>query len=109
MQRQFQYPKPFPLETADPLQGLELAYTAHGAINKDHNNVIWICHALTANSDPMQWWPDLVGNGKLFDPGEHFIICVNILGSCYGSTGPLSVNQITGHPYYHTFPFITVR
>ena len=109
MQHQFIYDKTFLPESGGKLQTLTLGYTAYGTLNKDKTNAIWICHALTANADPMQWWPSLVGENKLYDPAKYFIICVNIPGSCYGSTGPLSINPETGEPYYHKFPFITIR
>ena len=86
-----------------------MAYTTHGHLNKSRDNVIWIFHALTANSDAVEWWPGLVGDGKLFDPAKDFIICVNMPGSCYGSIGPLDEDPKTGKPYYHHFPFFTTR
>jgi len=91
------------------LQGFHLAYTTHGELNKAKNNVVWIFHALTANSDAVEWWPGLVGEGKLFDPEKYFIICVNMPGSCYGSIGPLDKAQLTGTTFYHDFPFFTTR
>ncbi len=91
------------------LPGLQIAYTTAGTLNPEKDNVIWICHALTANADPTEWWPGLVGTGKLFDPAVHFIVCANMLGSHYGSTGPLSENPATGEPYYHQFPEVTIR
>lgn len=109
MEHQFKYDRPFVLESGERLQNLVLAYTTYGTLNERRDNVVWICHALTANSDPVQWWPSLVGEGKLYDPAKHFIVCANIIGSCYGSTGPLSVDPATGTPYYHNFPFITIR
>lgn len=99
----------FELESGEFLSGIEIAYTTHGQLNADKSNVIWICHAFTANSDPAEWWPEMVGEGCAFDPDKHFIICANILGSCYGSTGPLSINPDTGKAWYRDFPFITVR
>ena len=71
--------------------------------------MVWIFHALTANSNPVDWWPGLVGSGHLIDPDKYFIVCVNMPGSCYGSFGPLSLNPVTGKPYYHDFPFFTPR
>ena len=71
--------------------------------------VVWICHALTANSDPEDWWPEMVGPGRLFDTGRYFVVCVNMLASPYGSSGPASVNHLTGKPYYFEFPVVTVR
>lgn len=71
--------------------------------------VIWICHALTANSDPEDWWPEMVGPGLFFDPKRDFIVCVNMLASPYGSSCPASVNPVTCRPYYFDFPAVTVR
>lgn len=103
----FYYNQPFQLESGATVPGFHLAYTTLG--NFDPSRVIWIFHALTANSDPSEWWPGLVGEGKVFDPTNCFIICVNMPGSCYGSTGPLSENPETGGPWYHGFPFFTPR
>ena len=75
----------------------------------DDRKVIWICHALTANSDAEDWWPELVGPGKLFDTEKYFVVCANMLGSAYGSSGPATLNPATGLPYYFDFPAITVR
>ncbi len=105
----FNYNHPFHLESGVTLPGYHLAYTTHGKLNETKNNVVWIFHALTANSDPAEWWDGLVGNGKLFDPSKYFIVCVNMPGSCYGSFGPLDTNPETNKPYYHQFPFFTIR
>lgn len=108
-EKMFNYSPDFTLESGEILPGIELAYHTYGRLNADKSNVIWICHALTANSDAADWWSGLVGAGKLFDPAHHFIVCANMLGSCYGSTGPLSINPQTGSPYYGDFPFLTNR
>ena len=100
---------PFTLESGHILPGYHLAYTTRGSLNATKDNVVWVFHALTANSDPAEWWPGLVGEGKFFDPGKYFIICVNMPGSCYGSFGPLDINPETGETYYHNFPFFTPR
>jgi homoserine O-acetyltransferase len=105
----FSYQQPFTLESGIRLPGYQLAYHAFGKMNADQSNVVWIFHALTANSDPAEWWPGLVGTGNLFDPEQYFLVCVNMPGSCYGSTGPLEQNPQTGQPYYHDFPFFTTR
>ncbi len=68
-----------------------------------------MCHALTANSDPVDWWPGLVGEGFTIDPADYFIVCANMLGSCYGTTGPTSNNPATGKPYGLDFPLVTTR
>lgn len=105
----FKYPYPFVVESGQTLPEIQITYHTYGNLNPEKNNVIWVCHALTANSDVLDWWKGLFGEQNLFNPEEHFIICANVLGSCYGSTGPLSVNPITGKPYYQDFPPITIR
>ncbi len=100
---------PFHLENGAVLPELEVAYTILGEPNADQSNVVWICHALTSNSDPMTWWEGMVGPGKFYDPEKHCIICANILGSCYGTTGPLHPEPATGEPWYERFPEVTVR
>ncbi len=99
----------FILESGEVLPKYHLAYTTLGTLNASKDNVVWVFHALTANSDPSEWWSMLIGKNKLFDPSNDFIICVNMPGSCYGSTGPLSINPENGKPYYHNFPFFTTR
>lgn len=106
-QHTYQYKGVLTLESGYRVEGLQLAYTTIGEISSSRDNVIWIFHAMTANSDPSEWWPGMVGEGKFFDPKNHFIICVNMPGSCYGSTGPLDHDPQTGRPYYHSFPFFT--
>jgi len=101
--------KPFTLESGRVLPDIHLAYTTHGELNETKDNVVWVFHALTANSDAAEWWHGLVGEGKLFDPSNYFIIGVNMPGSCYGSIGPLDIDPETNSPYYHDFPFFTVR
>ena len=101
--------QPFPLESGDVLPGLEIAYHTYGTLNRHADNVVWVCHALTANSDVADWWQGLIGPGRVIDPERHFIVCANIIGSCYGSSGPLSANPATGQPYYRSFPQVTIR
>ena len=97
------------MESGSILPGFHLAYTTHGKLNATKDNVVWVFHALTANSDATEWWHGLVGEGKIFDPAHHFIVCVNMPGSCYGSIGPLDINAATDKSYYHDFPFFTVK
>lgn len=101
--------KGFTLESGVKLASYHLYYNTYGKLNEARDNAVWIFHALTANSKPHEWWDGLVGEGKLFDPVKYFIVCVNTPGSCYGSTGPLDVNEATGEPFYHDFPFFTTR
>jgi homoserine O-acetyltransferase len=105
----FHYRPTFELESGETLPGFQLKYTTLGRLNAERNNVIWICHALTGNSDFTDWWGGLFTADGPFDPSRNFIICANILGGCYGSTGPLSINPQTGKTYYHDFPSLTVR
>lgn len=105
----FQLEDEFVLETGTSLPGIQIAYHQYGTLNAQRDNVIWVCHALTANSEVADWWPGMIGEGLLFDPQKDYIICANMIGSCYGSTYALSVNPRTGSPYFHDFPRITVR
>ncbi|MDB5115074.1 MAG: metX [Mucilaginibacter sp.] len=105
----YQYQQTFELELGQELPGLEIGYHTFGRLNKERNNVVWVCHALTANSDVLDWWKGLFGENNYFNPEDHFIVCANILGSAYGTTNPLSINPVTGQPYFLSFPKITVR
>src|SRR5699024_7007506 len=103
------YQKPFELESGEVMPEIVIGYHTFGTLNEAKDNVIWICYALTANSNVTDWWNGLAGEGKVWDPEKHFIVCANILGSCYGSSGPLTTNPTTGKPYYHQFPRMTIR
>ena len=95
----FEYKQPFELECGETLPGITIAYNVYGEINAAQDNVVWVCHALTANSDATDWWKGLIGYNCLINPEKYFIVCANILGSCYGTTGPLSINEKTQKPY----------
>ncbi|MFD1770305.1 homoserine O-acetyltransferase family protein [Sphingobacterium suaedae] len=99
----------FLLESGAKLDELTIAYHTYGELNDRKDNVVWVCHALTANSDVLDWWPGLFGEHELFNPNDYFIICANVLGSAYGTTSPLSINPQSGKPYYLTFPQFTIR
>ena len=105
----YHYRGDFPLEHGDTLREVDIAYHTFGRLNEARDNVVWVCHALTANSDVEDWWPGTVAEDGFLNPDRYFIVCANILGSCYGTTGPLSVNPLTGHPFYGDFPSLTVR
>lgn len=105
----FHHQEKFELEAGGSLQELAIGYHTFGKLNEAKNNVIWICHALTANSDVSDWWSGLFGVGNVFDPEKYFIVCANILGSCYGSTCPRSIAPSTGKPYGMEFPKISLR
>jgi homoserine O-acetyltransferase len=105
----FEHKSRFDLESGAYLPELGITYSTYGTLNANKSNVVWVCHALTANSDAADWWNGVVGAGHVIDPEKYFIVCANILGSCYGTTGPLSTNPETQQPYYNSFPLITVR
>jgi homoserine O-acetyltransferase len=120
--------EPFKLECGDTLPEVTVGYETYGELNLDGTNAVLICHALTgdahassynykgngkavdvASSEQTGWWEGLIGIGKAFDPSKHFIVCSNILGGCYGTTGPTLVNPLTNKKYGINFPSITVR
>lgn len=107
--RTYKYTTSYTLESGVVLPELEIAYHTFGRLSAKGDNIIWVCHALTANSDVKDWWQGAVEQNQFLDPEKYFIICANILGSCYGTTGPISINPNTGKPYYSTFPRVTVR
>lgn len=96
-------------EGGEMIAPLEIGYDTFGCLNERGDNVIWVCHALTANSDVSQWWPETVVPGRFLDPERYFIVCANVLGSCYGTTGPASVNVATGRRWGRDFPQVSVR
>ena len=97
------------LEAGGTLPGARVVYHTSQEAWDGRRPVIWICHALTANSDSEDWWPEMVGPGKAIDTEKNFVVCVNMLGSAYGSEGPARVNPATGKPWLLDFPKITVR
>jgi homoserine O-acetyltransferase len=105
----FHFTSEFALESGRVLPGFQLKYTTLGQLNADRSNVVWVCHALTGSSDVTAWWGDFFSEGSPYDPRQWFIICANVLGGCYGSTGPLSINPATGRKYFHDFPLLTNR
>ncbi|MBK7104339.1 MAG: homoserine O-acetyltransferase [Ignavibacteriae bacterium] len=128
---------PLHLDCGEKLNSVNVAYQSYGELNSEKNNVIIVNHALTGNShaagivDDLEiknsesherlnsynkmflskegWWSQLIGKGKALDTDKYFVICPNILGSCYGTTGPTSLNQNTNQSYGMNFPQITVR
>ncbi|MER2516031.1 MAG: homoserine O-acetyltransferase [Candidatus Accumulibacter phosphatis] len=110
---------PLTLKSGAVLPGFELAYETYGTLNAEHSNAVLVCHALAGShhvagfyaDDPenIGWWDNLVGPGKPLDTHKFFVIGVNNLGGCYGSTGPLSIRPETGKRYGADFPLITVE
>ncbi len=103
------HPGPFALEGGGVLAELRVAYRTWGTLDAEGANAVVICHALTGSADADRWWTRMFGPGRAFDPERDFVVCSNILGSCYGTTGPASLDPATGRPYLGRFPAITVR
>lgn len=113
----FAQDEPFTLESGATLSPVALAYETYGELNAERTNGILICHALSGSGhaagyhegeEKPGWWEDCIGPGKAFDTNRFFVICSNVLGSCYGSTGPMSVNPATAVPYGMRFPVVTI-
>jgi len=99
----------FKLEDGRTIDDVVIAYRTWGDIANAEENAILICHALTGSADVEAWWPNIIGPGRAFDPARDFIVCANILGSCYGTTGPVSPNPHNGGRYRADFPQVSVR
>ena len=102
-------PRPLGLESGADLPGVQVAYRTWGRLDRDRSNAVLVCHALTGSADVDQWWPDLLGPGRALDPARDFIVCSNVLGSCYGTTGPRSPRPGGGGAWGPDFPAITIR
>lgn len=100
--------EPFRLEAGGYLQPVTLHYAVYGTLNPQRDNAILVCHALSGSAQVGAWWTDLFGSARCFDLDRDCVICVNILGSCYGSTGPTSINPTTGRPHGTDFPLVTI-
>ena len=105
------------LVSGEKLGPVMLAYETYGTLNLDKSNAILVLHALSGDAhaagvhsgeNDAGWWEELIGPGKAFDTNRYFVICSNVIGGCKGSTGPSSINPVTGKPYALDFPFITV-
>ncbi len=110
--------EPFVLESGATLGPVTVAYETYGRLNADRSNAILILHALSGSAHAAGyhsaedtrpgWWDECIGPGKAFDTDRYYIICSNVLGSCYGSSGPSSLDPATGRPYGLNFPVVTV-
>jgi len=101
--------KPFKTESGFVFPESTIAYKTWGTLNARGDNAVVIFHALTGNASADEWFHGLFTSTEVIDPARQFIICINTLGSCYGTTGPTSVNPETGKPYRGDFPAITIR
>ncbi|KAK9246282.1 Alpha/Beta hydrolase protein [Lipomyces tetrasporus] len=99
----------YSLESGVVIRNFPVAYKTWGTLNEEKNNVMIICHALTGSSDVADWWGPLIGPGKAFDTSRFFIVCMNSLGSPYGSASPCTINADTGSRYGPEFPLVTIR
>ena len=116
---QARFCEPLPLKCGRSIANYELAYETYGTLNAERSNAVLVCHALNAShhvagvyaDDPTNvgWWDNMIGPGKPLDTGRFFVVGVNNLGGCHGSTGPLSVNPDTGLPWGAGFPVVTVE
>jgi homoserine O-acetyltransferase len=108
--------EPFVLESGATLHPVTLAYETYGRLNADRSNAVLILHALSGGAHAAGlddqgragWWDDCIGPGKAFDTDRFFVVCSNVVGGCYGSTGPASIDPATGQPYALAFPVVTI-
>lgn len=113
------FAQPLPLQSGAALQDYMLMYETYGTLNADKSNAVLVCHALNASHHvageyegvpkSLGWWDNMVGPGKSLDTDKFFVIGINNLGSCFGSTGPMHNNPATGKPYGAAFPVVTVE
>lgn len=110
--------EPFQFESGFAIPCVDIAYETYGKLNDDGTNAILICHALTGDAHASSynnpegrqgWWDGVIGKDKAFDPEKYFIVCSNFIGSCYGTSGPASINPLTNQKYNLSFPQMTVR
>ena len=111
--------RPFALDVGSTLSAITVAYETWGVLNEDRSNAILICHAWTGDSHAAGragqghptpgWWDEMIGPGRHIDTDRYFVVCMNVLGGCQGSTGPASPHPVDGAPYGSRFPVITIR
>jgi homoserine O-acetyltransferase len=107
-----QPPDELTLESGEKLGPITLTYETYGTLNKEKNNALLVLHALSGDShaaDQNGWWENLIGPGKGIDTDKYFVICSNVIGGCKGSTGPASINPLSGKPYGLSFPLISIH
>jgi len=103
----FSQDAPFRLDGGGALQPVSIRYAIYGELSEQRDNAVLVCHALSGSARVADWWPEMFGT--VFDPSRDCVVCTNILGSCYGSTGPTSINPATGEPFGPDFPLVTIR
>jgi len=106
--RTLDLPGPFTLESGARLPAVRVAYRSWGELDEHGGNAVLVCHALTGSADVDRWWGALLGPGRALDPGRDFVVCSNVLGGCYGTTGPTSLRP-DGRPWGAGFPDVSVR
>ena len=104
----------FELESGEVMRDVQVRYQTWGQLNANRDNVMVVCHAMTGNAALDQWWGGLLGPGRVFDTDKYYVVCANVLGSCYGTTGPMDLNPAAaaaGHRtrYGSAFPVVTIR
>lgn len=112
------FTNPLYLDSGRILEPYDITYESYGTMNDDKSNVIVICHALTGShhcagtyegENKPGWWDGLIGSGKAIDTDKYFVICTNVIGSCFGSTGPMSPRHPQHEPYRYKFPVVTIK
>jgi len=111
--------RPFALDGGATLSNITVAYETWGALDASASNAVLVCHALTGDSHAAGpsgpahpssgWWDGLIGSGRALDTDRYFVVCVNVLGGCQGTTGPASTDPATGRAYGSSFPVVTIR
>ncbi len=110
--------KPLELNSGKVLSAYDLMYETYGQLNDDKSNAVLVCHALSGNhhvaglhkgDKKPGWWDNMIGPGKPINTDKLFVVCMNNLGGCHGSTGPTSINEETNNPYGFEFPIVTVQ
>ncbi|MGM0587131.1 MAG: homoserine O-acetyltransferase MetX [Bacteroidota bacterium] len=107
--KHYTLPGSFITESGQLLEQPTIAWQSWGELSPSRDNVILVCHALTGHADASEWWSGLFGSGQLLDPDRYLILSANVLGSCYGSTGPISPNPQSNRPYLGDFPHFSIR
>jgi homoserine O-acetyltransferase len=117
--QRMRFDAPLALRSGASIAGYELVYETYGTLNAERSNAVLVCHALNAGHhvagtyadapNDVGWWDNMVGPGKPLDTDRFFVVGVNNLGSCFGSTGPMSIDPATGKPYGPDFPVVTVE